>query len=187
MDVTLCVILKALIAFPLLKDWGGGYDNWVFISHLSAISLRRCLSWQFSDQEPGCKGKSSVAETFCTVVIHSHWLIITHMDCYQTGIIYSTDSRRLRRSGLFLASFTDDTKFSEEGWVHGWVFWVCSAPRTTALSVIISEQGVSRIQVYSCLNHVQPHEKGPLQKEWHQFFLNSLSVLLTWLNRELTG
>lgn len=179
MDVTFCVILKALIAFLLLKDWGGGYDNWVFILHLSAISLRQCLSWQLSDQEPGCKGKSSVAVTFCTVVIRCLWLIITHMGCYQTGIIYSTDSKRLRRSGLLLAWVADDTKFRGEGWVHGCIFWDCSAPRTTALSIIMSEQGVSRIQVYSCWNHVQPQEKGPLQKEWHQFFLNSLSVLLT--------
>lgn len=50
------------------KGRGAGRDNRLFIPHLSAISLRRCLSSQFSDQEQGCKEKCFVTVHFLTAV-----------------------------------------------------------------------------------------------------------------------
>lgn len=51
-----------------------------------------------------------------------------------------------------------------EDYMDGFL-WECTVSSPTALSVInMSEQGVSSIQGYPCLSHVQPREKGPLQK-----------------------
>lgn len=52
----------------------------------------------------------------------------------------------------------------QEDYMDGFL-WECSVSSTTALSLMnMSEQGVSSIQGYPCLSHVQPQEKGPLQK-----------------------
>jgi len=43
------------------------------------------------------------------------------MDCYQSRVIYSTDSERQRGSGLFLARCTGKSKARREGGVDGCV------------------------------------------------------------------
>lgn len=92
-----CHVLCNTQGFNCIPPLGKGgelvCDNRLFISHLSAISLRRCLSWQFSDQEQGCKEKCFVTVHFLTAV--NPFLLI---DYWPHGL--------LPRRGLSLALIT---------------------------------------------------------------------------------